>query len=413
MLSAYIDHELATSEHQTVAEHLLQCSECRSEHDALKRGAALAGQLTRYDAPDHVWQAVNETIDNKNSPQIALMPDRAWFGVRNWAGYATALVLVTALVAAAYFSLFRSGDKVARSPEERPVVAGSASPVPPDVAAIPEQPVNTAQPGSSVITAPPDNTAPPAATDLASVQRWQFEAISGKPTVGAASGANELAVGDFLETDAGSRARITVANIGNVEIEPNSRVKLVGTNPAEHRLSLERGVLQAQITAPPRLFIVDTPSAVAVDLGCAYRLEVDRFGNSRLSVTKGFVALERSGRESIVPAGAACITKRGRGLGTPFATDTTEAFRSALERFDFAGGGSAAVDDMLDHRGFYDMVTLWHLLSRVSRGDREKVFDALSAYVKPPEGVSREGVLRLDKKMLGLWRGEVEKVWFE
>jgi hypothetical protein len=206
---------------------------------------------------------------------------------------------------------------------------------------------------------------------------------------------------------------VTVANIGNVEIEPNSRVKFVGTNPAEHRLSLERGVLNAKISAPPRLFIVDTPSAVAVDLGCEYRLEVNKTGGGKLVVSKGFVALENGGRESIVPAGAVCITKRGRPLGTPFAADTSDVFRKALERFDFAGGGSASVQTMLDSRGFYDMVTLWHLLSRVRGTDREKVYDALFKYVTPPTGVTRQGILELDKKMLAAWRTEVERVWFE
>jgi hypothetical protein len=58
-------------------------------------------------------------------------------------------------------------------------------------------------------------------------------------------------------------------------------------------LSLERGALHARIAAPPRLFIVDTPSAMAVDLGCEYKLDVDAAGNSRLHVTSGFVALNR------------------------------------------------------------------------------------------------------------------------
>jgi hypothetical protein len=278
-----------------------------------------------------------------------------------------------------------------------------------DIALVPHDPA----------TQLPVNTAPPPANtdapvpEIAAQPSWQIETISGSPKVGEASGDGRLAVGDYLETDAKSRARITVADIGHVEIQPNSLVKFVGTTAAEHRLSLERGVLQAKIAAPPRLFIVDTPSAVAVDLGCEYTLEVDKAGNSRLQVKTGFVALERDGRESIVPAGAVCVTMRGKGLGTPYSADTTEIFRKALERFDFANGGSRAVDEMLDNRGFYDMVTLWHLFPRVRKSDRGKVYDALAAYVQPPQNVTREGIMRLDKRMLAEWREEVERVWFE
>ena len=231
--------------------------------------------------------------------------------------------------------------------------------------------------------------------------------------VGAASSGSKLSVGEYLETDAASRARIEVAEIGSVEIAPNSRIKLVGTSEKQHRLSLERGGLHARIAAPPRLFIVDTPSAVAVDLGCEYTLEVDNGGNSKLNVTSGFVALERGGRESIVPAGASCLTMKGKGLGTPFSTEATPEFERALRRFDFGGGGSNAVKEIINKARPYDMITLWHLLSRVARNDRPLVYDALARLVAPPAGVTRDGIISLDKTMLERWRTSVENAWFE
>ena len=413
MLSAFVNHELSKSDHQEIAEHLMLCAECRDEHDRIKLGAALAGRMRQADAPVSVWNEIENSIDRKTSPQMTLIPEGTFFGLRNLAGYAVAFLLVGGLVSVAYLMLFRPDPNktnvaVATPEQIRPAI--------PDVANLPVNiQANTEQANSNIAVPANSNVVTPAiqSPELASRPAWQFETISGSPTVGEASTANRLAVGDFLETDASSSARIEVADIGNVEIQPNSRVKLVGTSAKQHRLSLEHGVLQAQISAPPRLFIVDTPSAVAVDLGCAYKLEVDKAGNSYLHVTSGFVALERGGRESIVPAGAICKTKRGGGLGTPFSADTTETFRAALERFDFSNGGSRAVQTMLDNRNFYDMITLWHLLSRVQKTDRERVFDALAAYVKPPDDITREGILTLDKKMLASWRAEVERAWFE
>ncbi len=409
-MSAFVDRELSKAEQQEIAEHLLLCADCRSEHDRVKLGAAFASQLQRSDAPANVWNAIESSLDNKRSPQMTLIPEAA-LGIRNFAGYAVALVVVTVLVSAAYFTLFRGTREQALQ----------------DVSDLPEK---IAQPQPEIAVVPPANLIQPTAnippangntntgsnfqiTTAASVPAFEFETLSGSPKVGAASTNNRLAVGDYMETDSISKARIEVADIGNVEVQPNSRVKLVGTNPKQHRLSLERGVLEARIIAPPRLFIVDTPSAVAVDLGCAYKLEVDKAGNSYLHVTSGFVALERGGRESIVPAGAMCLTKRGKGLGTPFSAETNERFRAALERFDFSNGGSRAVSEMLENRNFYDMISLWHLLSRVQKADREKIFDALAAYVSPPADVTREGILSLDKTMLTSWRTEVERVWFE
>ena len=410
-MSAFVDHELSKAEHQVIAEHLMQCTNCRSEHDRVQLGVACAGKLQRFDAPDRVWNKIENTLDYQTSPQMTLIPT-AKFGIRNFAGYAVALVLVTVLVSVAYFTLFRRESSLVQrdTPAAFPAKNETTHPQP-EIAVVPS--TNTGQANSNI--PPPNvNTDPNLRTTSAtSVAAFEFETISGAPKIGSASTNNRLAVGDYLETDAISKARIEVADIGNVEIQPNSRVKLVGTNPKQHRLSLERGTLEAKIVAPPRLFIVDTPSAVAVDLGCAYKLEVDKAGNSNLHVTSGFVALERGGHESIVPAGAMCITKKGKGLGTPFSADTSDKFRAALERFDFSNGGTDAVGEMLANRNFYDMISLWHLLSRVGKADRGKVFDALAAYVTPPTTVTRDGILTLDKGMLTAWKTEVERVWFE
>lgn len=222
-----------------------------------------------------------------------------------------------------------------------------------------------------------------------------------------------LKVGEILETDEYSRMRVEVADIGQVEISPNSLVKLVNSSETEHRLALEYGKIEAKIFAPPRLFVVDTPTAQAVDLGCAYDLEVDRAGNTKLKVTSGYVALERDGRESIVPAGAFCLTRRGKGLGTPFFETATENFKEDLRKFDFEAGGEKYLDSIIEQAKAKDTLTLWHLLSRVSENEREKVFNKILKFAKLPYGVNKKGILELDKKMIEEWRYEIELNWYE
>jgi hypothetical protein len=172
--------------------------------------------------------------------------------------------------------------------------------------------------------------------------------------------------------------------------------------------------MSARIWAPPRLFFVDTPSAVAADLGCAYTLEVDDHGASLLRVTSGWVALELKDRESIVPAGAACETRPGIGPGTPYFEDSTAAFREALKKVDFDGDvgvRSAALTVMLNEARPRDTLTLWHLLARVNGQDRVRVYEKMAMFAPPPPGVTREGVLQLDQQMLETWRHALESSW--
>jgi hypothetical protein len=223
------------------------------------------------------------------------------------------------------------------------------------------------------------------------------------------AGEGRLAIGQTLTTDGTSSARVDVSTIGEVTIGSNSRVRLVETGDAHHRLALERGLLHAVILAPPGQFIVDTPSATATDLGCAYTLRVDEDGSGLLSVEQGWVALESNGLESFVPAGASCRTDSTRGPGTPRYDDADQAFRDALDEFDYGRDPSrrvAALQSVLDHPDV-SAVTLWHLIPRVTAAERGAVVDGLADQLAMPRGVTREAVLRLDRGALDLWWKEL------
>ncbi|MFO0983420.1 MAG: FecR domain-containing protein [Planctomycetota bacterium] len=238
---------------------------------------------------------------------------------------------------------------------------------------------------------------------------WEVAALCGTPTVNDAvmRGTGQLAKGQWLVTDASSRAEIAVGAIGRVEVEPNTRVRLVDTRLTEHRMELSRGTMHARIWAPPRLFFVNTPSAEAIDLGCAYTLRVDDAGQTHLLVTYGYVALNLNGRESRVPTGAACETRPGIGPGTPHFEDASEALRAALAKIDFERGATAEVATVLAEARPRDSLTLWHLLTRVARADRGPVYDRLAVLSPPPPGVTRAGILDLDEHMLTAWQQEL------
>jgi hypothetical protein len=124
------------------------------------------------------------------------------------------------------------------------------------------------------------------------------------------------------------------------------------------------------------------------------------------------VALQAKERESIVPAGASCETELGRGPGTPYFDDSTPEFQNALRDFDKdPAGGTDAVASMLDQSRAKDTLTLWHLLPRVNEEVRARIYEKMAGFVAPPEGVTREGVMKLDQKMLEQWRHSLEIVW--
>ena len=225
---------------------------------------------------------------------------------------------------------------------------------------------------------------------------WPVAPLEGAPRVArrAIEGASRLAVGDWLETDASSRARVSVGSIGEVVVEPNTRVRLLEAGDRRQRLHLALGTVTAVIVAPPRQFVVETPSARAVDLGCAYTLEVDPSGAALVTVIAGWVRFEHEGRESFIPAGARCATRPGTGPGTPYFTDAPAAFKNALTMLDVAPGDPARGERLatvLAEARREDAFTLWHLLAWSAGADRDAVYARLAELVPPPAGVTREG----------------------
>jgi len=358
-ISAYCHGELSSEDSKRFAEHIISCARCRTQFEEVKQGIKLAEQLPRLSAPEHLWRELEPLLAKQAETRVAIRPTLWMWRVQMAA--AAALVLVAGMV-----GLWLYNNRV-----------------------------------PSIRTTKPS---------------WQVKRLDGTPRIGSEriSNSGQLAVGEWLETDGNSRAQIAVGSIGNVEVDENTRVRLLETHDTEHRLELARGKMSARIWAPPRLFFVDTPSAVAADLGCAYTLEVDDHGASLLRVTSGWVALELKDRESIVPAGAACETRPGIGPGTPYFEDSPAAFREALKKVDFdgdAGVRNAALTVMLNEARPRDTLTLWHLLARVNGQDRVRVYEKMAMFAPPPPGVTREGVLQLDHQMLETWRHALESSW--
>lgn len=385
-LSAYCQGELTPEESRHVAEHLLTCVRCHTELEEIRLGIKLAEQLPQATAPASLWTEIEHALAQQSRQETSRV---------------THSTLESAQAVGSHSK--KSRQQASQTPSFLPAFSLTWP--------------RTLAFGALLLFA----------LGAASVwyyvrvssRAWQVARLNGSPEIDSKqmSDTGSLSVGEWLVTDNISRALIKVGLIGNVEIDPNTRVRLVETSATEHRLELARGRMHARIWAPPRLFFVDTPSAEAIDLGCAYTLEVDDAGNGLLKVTSGYVALDAKGRTSVVPIGAACATRKGTGPGTPFFEDSTENFRAALNGFDFdakdAESRSKSLQTVLTEARKRDGLTLWNLLPRVEGAERERVYERLAELVPPPQEVTREGVLRLDELMLDQWKEVMRPDWFK
>lgn len=384
LMSAYVNEELDSLSRRRVDEHIESCRRCRTELDQVRIGAGLASTLNQISPNADIRIRFNPVPVGSRR---RIKPGLVWFAV--------SCVLLGLLA----IGVFRQYRKV----EFKEVnLAENSAPSP--LGKTPE-PVT----GEATRTETPrQKSQERQAIDKpgADAQSWELTAIAGSPKVAsqAVNKSGRLAKGQWVETDDNSRAKLAVASIGFVDIGPNTKLRLVESSDREHRINLARGKISAFILAPPRVFLVDTPSATAVDLGCAYTLDVDDKGTSTLRVTSGWVSFVLNGRESFVPAGASCVTRPGLGVSTPVFEDASQGFQRKLALVDFGKPAESDIRELLAEARQKDSLTLWHLLGRsLDPGARTQIFDFLEKAVPPPSGVTREGILNANPKMLSIW----------
>ena len=242
--------------------------------------------------------------------------------------------------------------------------------------------------------------------DQSSPSFWTVERISGYPVIESKVLADEDVInfGEKLFTDSESRARLKVGTIGEIDIDPGSEVQIIETNSSEHKLILSKGKISARTWVTPKFFSIKTPSAVVKDLGCIYYLSVNEKSLTTLNVKSGWVLMENNNRKSLLPEETSCYSDITKGVGTPFSNNATNLFKESLYKLNFENGSAAELEIVLSESRKEDLVSMVHLLKSLDEESRGKIYDRIAILFKLPQRITREGIIKGDKNMMGrLW----------
>jgi hypothetical protein len=254
--------------------------------------------------------------------------------------------------------------------------------------------------------------------DWPSDGRWQVIAATGHPRINGrpATARATIGVADTIATDGNSSMTVRVARIGELHVERDSVITLDETRAGAHRIWLERGTIDARLWAPPFTFGVRTPAGLASDIGCEFQLHFDgQIGVIRVS--SGWVDFDGPKTSSLIPAGAQADLTIGRGPGTPYYTDAKAEFHLALHAYDF-NRDITLLRMVLMYARPRDAMSLLALLDQKDIRQRDEIYDRLAKLAPPPSGVTRDGIVHHDERMLDAWRrslglGGVKRWWLQ
>jgi hypothetical protein len=209
-----------------------------------------------------------------------------------------------------------------------------------------------------------------------------------------------LRAGDVVRTGVQGSVRLESPDVGTLDIGANTSVQLIENRRNRQRLALAAGTIHARTMSLPGVFVIDTPRARAIDLGCEYTLTVSAGGGGELHVLSGWVDLTRGYQQSLVPQGASALMTADGELTVPMFDDAAPRFRAAVR--DFARTHDLATIILLSRRR--DALTLLNLFRLTTSEESVIVFDRLNQLVPAPASISREAVR--------YWRPAVTEPWW-
>ena len=209
-----------------------------------------------------------------------------------------------------------------------------------------------------------------------------------------------LRAGDVVRTGAQGTVRLESPAVGTLDIGANTTLRLIENRRNRHRLALTAGTIHAKTTSMPGVFVIDTPRARAIDLGCEYTLTVAPGGEGELHVISGWVDLTHGYEQSLVPEGSSALMTADGELTVPVFDDAAPRFRAAVR--DFTHTRDLATIVSLARRR--DALTLLNLFRLTTSEESVVLFDRLNQLVPAPASISREAVRD--------WRPDVTELWW-
>jgi hypothetical protein len=220
--------------------------------------------------------------------------------------------------------------------------------------------------------------------------RWRAIAAAGNADVPHSL----LVAGDVVRTERGS-VRLESPSVGTIDLGANTTVRLIENRRKRHRLALAAGTIHAKTTSQPGVFIIDTPKARAIDLGCEYTLTIAPNGGGELHVIAGWVDLTHGYEQSLVPQGASAFIENDGSLTVPVFDDASPAFQTAVRKHDVATIVALA--------RVRDAFTLLNLFRLSTPDERMLLYDRLKQLVPPPPSITRESVRYWTPESTELW----------
>ncbi len=207
-----------------------------------------------------------------------------------------------------------------------------------------------------------------------------------------------LKPGEWLNTEDDSKSRIKLGVIGEIEVEPSTKIKLLKLNNSGNYFYLQSGEVKASIWGPPGRLFIDSPSGEVMDFSSTFNFRVNSSNSSLITVKSGWTAIHFNDKYVIIPAGNECNINNE--IGIPFNINSTKEFKEKLN--DFENGKTVAITELISKANKADLISLWYLLIPSSQNERKEIFNKIKQLDPKVKKIDAEKILSLNETEMNL-----------
>ncbi len=218
----------------------------------------------------------------------------------------------------------------------------------------------------------------------------------------------ELTEDEILETNAISRLQVDIPDVGSVFIEPGTRIQRLKSG----HIQLLQGSILTDKNGAKKFLTINVPGGEIADyfLGGQSRISLNNPTTTILEVIDGWVSVQQGDQEALVLPKHICKIDADSGIGLPYLDDSSKEFVNAVNEYCFKNRDNEEVlVSVLTKADVSNSVTLWNLLKRVPRKQRDMVINTIFGLLGEfPKGVTEDGLKTLDNAMLQKLIEEIE-----
>jgi len=212
----------------------------------------------------------------------------------------------------------------------------------------------------------------------------------------------------LLETNSITRLEIQIPKLGSIFLEHDSKIERLKAD----KIRLLKGSILAVKKDANELLSIEVPGAEIKDyfLGGQLKVTVTNPEASLLEVIDGWVSINKDNVETLVLSNHFCLIRADSGVGLPYHKFSAKEFVEAINNYCFTSpGNEEALISILTKADVSNSVTLWNLMQRVTRKQRDMVIYTMFGLLgNPPQGVTDEGLRTLDPGMMQKLIEEIE-----